>query len=226
MSKLTLLCTMIVIAFAPTAWAGWVVEYASGDITYISSGKMKQVSKEDGTSSLLDGKTGQSSMLNPGKKIYWQGSGKDFCATMLQLIPQLEQKPAKPGISIKPAGNETIAGISTKKYQVMADGQLAREVWIAKNQELANESKAFNRLTEEFTTCYPAQTTEEMVDRDPAYLKLGNQGFVMKEVTYINGNMPVSNDEVVNLRQENIADSEFEVPAGFRRVESLMEMYQ
>jgi len=31
----------------------------------------------------------------------------------------------------------------------------------------------------------------------------------MKDVTYLNGNMPVSSDEVVNLRQENIPNSVF-----------------
>lgn len=227
MSKLTLLCTMIVVGFAPSAWAGWVVEYASGDVTYLSSGKMKEVSKEDGTASLLDAKTKQSSIFVPGKKIYWQGTSKEFCAVMQQLIPQLEQKPAKPSINIKPAGNESIAGMATKKYQVMVNGQLAREVWIAENQELANENQALDKFGEDFTMCYPAQTTEEMVDRDPAYRKMESRGYVMKDVTYyLNATMPVSNSEVVSLRQEDIPDSVFEMPAGFRRVKSMMEIYQ
>ncbi len=226
MTKPALLFAIIAVGFAPNALAGWVAEYTSGDVVYISSGKMKQVSTEDGTSSLFDGKTGKSSVFSTSKKIYWQGTGEEFCAVMKQLIPQLDQKPAKPSISIEPAGNETIAGTVTRKYQVMADGHLHSEVWVAENQELANESKAVNKLGEEFSSCIPAQSTEEMVDRDPAYLKLVNQGYVMKEVTYLDGNMPVSSDEVISLRQENIPDSEFEVPAGFRRVQSLMEIWQ
>ncbi len=207
MSKLSLLFVMILIGFAASARAGWVVENASGDVTYLSSGSLKEVTKEDGTSSLYDGQSGRLSMLHRGKKIYWQGTVKGFCAVMQQLLPQLEQKPAKPGISIKQVGNETIAGIATKKYQVMVDGQLQEELWIAENQELANEMIAFNQFGEAFLKCYPAQTTEEMVERDPAYRKLATRGYVMKDVTYLNGNMPVSSEEVVSLRQKDIPDS-------------------
>jgi len=226
MSNFSLLFIMIVVGFAPGAWAGWVVETASGDLTYLSSGKIKNASKEDGTSSLSDSKSGQISMLNQGKHIYWQGTGKEVCAVMLQLIPQVEQKPAKPSISIKPAGNETIAGIVTEKYQVIVDGQLHRELWITENQELANEMILFMQFEEDFTKCYPAQSTEQIVDRDPAYRKLVTRGYVMKDVTYLNGNMPISSSKVVSLKQENIPDSEFEIPAGFRRVESLLEIWQ
>jgi len=226
MNKSLLFFTAILISFAADAWAGWVVENASGDVTYLSSGKLKQVSKEDGTSSLYDGESGRLSILHQGKKIYWQGTVKGFCAVMQQLLPQLEQKPSKPGISIKLVGNETVASIATKKYQVIADGQLQEELWITENQELANEMIAFYQFAEDFVKCYPAQTTEEMVQRDPAYRKLATRGYVMKDVTYLNGNMPVSTEEVVSLRQKDIPDSEFEVPAGFRRVQSLMEIWQ
>ncbi len=226
MRKLSLLSTLFVIGFAANAWAGWVLEYASGDVTYLSSEKLKQVSKEDGTSSLLDSKSGKLSILRRDKQIYWQGMVEDYCAAIQQLIPQLEQKPAKPAISIKQAGVDTIAGVATEKYQVMAEGRLRKELWLVENPELTNESKALNRFAESFSACYPAQTIEEMVDRDPAYLKLEAQGYVMKDVTYLDSNIPIHSDEVVSLKQKDIPDSEFEVPVGFRRVESIMEIWQ
>lgn len=46
----------------------------------------------------------------------------------------------------------------------------------------------------------------------------------MKKVTYMPG-VPVHSDAVVSLKKKNIPDSEFKVPADYRRVQTLMELW-
>jgi len=215
----------IVFLFAVNpAHAGWVIDHMSGDVMYVSSGKLKEVSKDDGTWSIYDGKTGKLSIINPAKKIYWQGTVQEFCAALKQMIPPMDASPAKPKVSIKQGGTETIAGLATQKYQVMTNGTLHKEIWIAENKALIEEMKSLEQYGKELIECYPAQTMEMMVDRDPGYQRIVANRYVMKEVTYESG-MPINSDEVVSLKQKNIVASEFDVPAGYRRVQTLMEIW-
>lgn len=212
-----------IFAFAGTANAGWEVRHASDDVTYVVSGKSKEESKGDGTWTIIDGKSGRVSMVHPGKKIYWQGSIGEFCTALKQMIPQPTKNPSRPKVTIEEAGGGTIAGLATKKYRVMADGQLHQEVWIAQVPELVEELNALEQQTG-IGKCSSAQSIEEFVSRDPAYTRLLEKGYVMKEVTYMSGT-PVSSDNVVSLMQRDIAGSEFDVPSGYRRVQSLMEIW-
>lgn len=215
---------LVLLTAVNPAQAGWVMDYVSGDETYISSGKSKEISKEDGTLSIVDGKAGKHSTINIAKKIYWQGTAKELCTALKQMIPQMEGSLAKPKVSVKQAGSEKIAGHTTQKYQVMANDRLHKEIWVTENKELAEEVKALEQYGKELIECRPAQTMEEMVERDPAYHQVVTKGYVMKEINYVSGT-PVYSDEVVSFRKKDIPASEFDVPAGYRRVQSLMEIW-
>jgi len=188
------------------AHAGWVIDHVSGDVMYVSSGKSKEVSKDDGTWSIYDGKAGKLSIINPAKKIYWQGMVMDFCAALKQMIPPMGASPAKPSVGIKQDGTEIIAGLATQKYRVMTNGTLHREIWIGENKALTEEMKALEQYGKELNKCHPAQTMEMMVDRDPGYQRIVANGYLMKEVTY-EFDMPIDSDGVVSLKQTNIPAS-------------------
>lgn len=204
--------------------AGWAIEYVSGNVSYLSSGKLKDVSSEDGTWSIIGGKTGKFSMVSPGKKIYWQGTAKEFCTALSKMMPVAGAAPAKPKINIKLGGRKTIAGHATQKYQVMANGQMHKEIWVTENKALAKEAKILLQYVNELIECRPPLSLQEMVERDPGYNKIVAKGYIMKEVTYESG-IRISSDEVVNLKQEHIPETEFSVPAGFRRINTLMEIW-
>lgn len=215
---------IVLFSIVNPAHAGWVIHHASGDVMYLSSGKSKEVSKDDGTWSIYDGKKGKFSIINTAKKIFWQGTVKEFCAELKQMIPQMETSLPKPKVSIKQDDSETIAGLTAQKYRLMTNGQLHKEIWIAENMALTKEMKALVKYEKELIECHPAQTMDEMVDRDPGYQGIVANGYVMKEVTY-ESDMPVDSDEVVSLKQKNIPASEFDVPAGYRRVQGLRKIW-
>ena len=204
-----------------SAWAGWVIDHDTGNVIYLSSGKLKDISQEDDSWSIYDSKAGKFIMINTAKKIYWQGTAKKFCEALKQMVPQIEVRLTKPEVSIKSGGSETIAGFTTKKYQVKANGQLYKEVWITENRELKNDMQAFEKYEKEMSGCRPPQTMEEMLDRDSGYRKLMSKGYALKEVTYESG-MLVNKDEVTGIKQKTIPAAEFNVPGGYRRVQTLM----
>lgn len=206
------------------AQAGWVIDHVSGDVVYISSGKSKEISKDDGTWSIYDGKSGRLSIVHTAKKIYWQGTVNEFCTALKQMIPREGANPTKPKVSIKQSGRETIAGYKTKKYKVMTNGTLYEDIWVAENKALTQEMNALEQYGKALSECYPMQSMDIMVDRDPGYQRVVAKGYIMKEVTYESG-MPVDSDEVASLKQKNIPVSEFDVPAGFRRVQALMDIW-
>lgn len=214
----------IVLLFAVNAvHAGWVFQHMSGDVMYIASGKSKEVSGDDGTWSVYDGTSGNISMISDEKRLYWQGSVNELCKELKKMVPQMGESPPRPEVNIDHEGSESIAGLKVQKYRVMADGQLYEEIWVAENKNLEEEMKLLLKYEKELMECSPAQTMEEMVGRDPGYEKIVN-GYVMKQVTYESG-MEVEGDEVVSVEQKDIPGSKFDVPAGYRRVGSLMEIW-
>ena len=131
---------------------------------------------------------------------------------------------SKPEVSIKSGSNETIAGLITKKYQVKTNGQLYKEIWVTENRALKKDMQAFEKYEKEMAGCRPPQTMEEMLARDSGYQKLMSKGYALKELTYDSG-MLVSKDEVTGIKQKTISDAEFNVPAGYRSVQTLMEIW-
>ncbi len=218
------LSLVFILAAAYTAAAGWVVEYDSGNTTYLTPAGLKDVSGEDGTVTLFDSQSRKLTMLRQDSKVYWQGSVKEFCGAMKQLLPQTGGGPAKPKVTISPDGMDTVAGTSVRKYRVMAAGQLHREVWVAETRDFAQAAELMDRFSGELRGCLPAMSIEEMVDGDPAYMKMASRGWVMREVNYMSGKA-VNTTTVVSIREQDVPASEFKVPAGYRRVNSLMEMW-
>lgn len=133
----------------------------------------------------------------------------------------------KVDVSVTKAGSGgTIAGHPTTKYRVMADGVLYATVWVAKDISQMKEMKklgldtmlgSFDKMHECLGADEDGMDVEVAVYASRDYKKIIDSGWVMKDATYFQSEMPVTMTEVVRLEKREIPASEFKVPAGIRK---------
>lgn len=85
---------LFVAGMALNAYAGWVQTEANGDVTYFSDGKVKDMSAEDATWSVIDSASGTITMVSPEKKVYAVSTLDEFCAFIEKMMSGMtpEQK--------------------------------------------------------------------------------------------------------------------------------------
>jgi Domain of unknown function (DUF4412) len=116
----------------------------------------------------------------------------------------------------------SIAGQSTTKIMVYADGKPYQEVWLAKGLTLKADLDLKRlrglqaQLTQAIMTDLP---NRQAVEEDPAYEQLLEQGYPIKIVELGEGGEPESVTEVVRLDKRDIPDREFQIPEGYRRID-------
>lgn len=121
---------------------------------------------------------------------------------------------------VKMEETEEIAGYGTARYQIMVDGELAEEVWIADDVPVAEELdlEAFAEYAaamKQFSGEYAYETSEEYIERMSTGYPMRTQPFRMGQAG------PVT--EVTSLVEMDVPDSTFEVPEGYEKV-TLMEL--
>ncbi len=132
----------------------------------------------------------------------------------------------KPRIDLRKTGQQaTIAGYTAVRYDVLADGELDSELWIAKGITAWREldPKKLERFEAEMAKagprCGPAQGRRGLSVDDPAW-KLAGEGFPVRTVHRGRGDITV---EVVKAESLSVPPAEFQPPAGFAR-KTLREM--
>jgi Domain of unknown function (DUF4412) len=122
----------------------------------------------------------------------------------------------------------TIAGSKATKIMVYADGKPYQEVWLAKGTTLKGDLdlKRMRGLQAKLTQAIIADTSSrQVVEEDPAYEKMLDQGYPVKVVDLGERGEPESAIEVTRLEKRDIPDKEFQPPAGYRRID-LREFFQ
>lgn len=115
---------------------------------------------------------------------------------------------------------EKIAGRNAVKYQILVNGALKEEAWLSESDKVNNEFdiikfySVFGDFTSQAGTSVFYQTNEK-------YIEFSKKGFPLKTINYNGGYESIS--EVTKLERAKIDNSEFEVPADFKKV-SLMEI--
>lgn len=146
---------------------------------------------------------------------------------MQQMMPGPTSKACQePHIEVRKTSQQaTIAGYPTVRYDVLADGKLESELWIAKGitawQEL--DSKKLERFSAEMTkaaACGPAKG--EGFGADPSW-KLANEGYPVREVAVDQKGRRGVTKEVVEVERRTIPTAEFQPPSDFTR-KTLQEM--
>jgi hypothetical protein len=129
---------------------------------------------------------------------------------------------ATPRVTVEPTGEtETIAGFSTRKFRVFADGKLHEEVWLTNDPAITREfdPKRAPETIAKLSACRGAQQSR-VQDTDP-YRQLFTQGWPLRSVAHDGG---FSRPNVVRAERKDFADAEFTPPTGFRKL-PLMEVF-
>lgn len=114
---------------------------------------------------------------------------------------------------------ETIAGWSTRKYRVLADGKLHEELWLTSDATVARElaaarvSDTFGRM---MGCMLGAQPAAGGVENSAEYRQLYAQGWPLRSVYYGAGGAS-GRSTVIKAERRDIAEREFATPAGYRR---------
>jgi hypothetical protein len=130
---------------------------------------------------------------------------------------------ARPQVRVEPtAETMMIVGHKATKTIVYADGKPYQEVWLARGLTLKGDLDLKRlrglqvKLTQAIMTDIPSRQT---VEEDPAYVQLLEQGYPIKIVELGEGGEPESVTKVVRIDKRDIAEREFQVPEGYRRID-------
>lgn len=100
-------------------------------------------------------------------------------------------------------------------------------MWLAKGLTLKSDLdlKQLRGLQARLTqVIMPHIFSQQLVEDDPAYEQLLEQGYPVKIVELGEGGEAASVTEVVRLDKRDIPEREFQIPAGYRRVD-LRELF-
>jgi hypothetical protein len=135
--------------------------------------------------------------------------------------PQVAAK--RPEVKVQQTSETaTLAGQKAVKTIVYADGKPYQEVWIAKGVALKPDLDLKRlrglqaKLTQAIMTDLPSR---QSVEEDPAYEQLLELGYPIKIVELGEGGEPESVTEVVRIDKRDVAEREFQVPEGYRRID-------
>jgi len=142
---------------------------------------------------------------------------KDLYNTMLEETINMYGETKQPAndstkTEIKNTGlTEEIAGYSSSGYEVYVNGKLREQLWISSAIPLKKDldMRKFASIIREIE---PNVNGEYVFENSESYLKLTESGFPMRTIDDL-GIMV----EVIKVEEQKIANSEFEMPADFKR---------
>lgn len=221
---------------------GWEIEESNGSVTKMSGDWIKvEETESDSYSSIYNVKDGILIIINSTEEQYAKGTVEDYCNSMKamtnslmegmspeeqkmmeQYMKQAGEAPA-PTVTIKEMGSGgKIAGYDTKKVQVLTDNELFEEIWIAQSDELSELIKAYAQVSPFVKELAGCSSFEINLEQDPtfseAYTELMLSGLEMKSIRHEYGT-PNPGTSITRIEQKSISSSEFQLPAGFTKVD-------
>jgi hypothetical protein len=218
-------------------------EFKTVSVSWLQGNRIKFMEEGDYIYYVWDLDKGQVTQVNTEAKIWTGGAFKDelegIRTYMAQFRDEFEEDeggattksastpPAakKPEVKIARTGEEaTIAGYKAVRYEVRRDGTLVEELWLSKDLDVSKDLDygKFRRLFQDWLEAVGAAMAE--IDGEGSapwfqaeeYLKLFAEGYALKQVEHEEGVAYIT--EVTSVEKKDIPPSEFEVPAGFRKV--------
>jgi len=216
----TVFALLCLLAASLPAWAGWVMVDQSGEKNLISQGRIKTVPQDASEGyTVMDFKKGQVLIVNLEEKTYAEASLDQFCKAMQQVMAkihsmfnQVEQpKKAQKVEVIKQGPGGKIAGFNTTKYKVMVDGKLKEEVWLTVEPDFVKEFDP--TMLSKLMAC---AAQPEDPESSPAYQKMIASGWLLRSIDYEGAEADTQTD-VTKLSKQDIPESEFQVPQGYKK---------
>lgn len=184
-------------------------------------------------------------LINPDKKAYWSGKPQDMKKSteeaqkkmmeeqmkkvppeqreaMKKYMEQMMAQKASPKkevkVAVKKTGEKaTVAGYSSQKYQILVNGKLREEMWLA--TKLKDVGAEFDRAKwEKFQKALTEMGgEEEPYSASREYLDLMEKGFSIKSVSYYEEGRK-SENVTTKVEKKKIPASEFQIPKGYKKV--------
>jgi Domain of unknown function (DUF4412) len=129
-----------------------------------------------------------------------------------------------PGVIKVERTSETamIADQPTRKYRVVVDGRLYEEDWLTTDSALSKEfaldkaSAVMSRVSACAQSSDPEGSHGIGVDEGRVYQKLYPQGWPLKAVSHAEGKTRTKT-EITQVERKDVAEGEFQPPAGYRK---------
>lgn len=128
-----------------------------------------------------------------------------------------------PQVAVERTGEtETIAGLATRKYRIVADGRLYEEIWLTTDPAVVQEmdpqraSETLGRMMACMLDANPRGGPSSVED-DPEYRKLYLAGWPLRSV-YHGGGGATGRSTIQRAERREVNDAEFAPPGGLRRV--------
>lgn len=140
-------------------------------------------------------------------------------AQMGSLFQDPNNCPEPPKVELrKTEQQDTIAGYKTVRYDLISDGKLETEIWVAKDITIGQDldPQKLQQFAAEMTKLVPCGGGGKhgLLGQDPVW-KLAREGYPVRTVDHTGGKEAKTTVEVVKAEQKTIPATEFQPPAGF-----------
>ena len=126
------------------------------------------------------------------------------------------EEPEEYDLKIEKTGEkERVAGKLAVKYTIKVNGSLKEEAWLSESDR-ANTEFDINKFYSVFTDFISQAGTVSFYQADEKYMEFSKKGFPLKSITYNGGYESIS--EVINLDKQKLSKEEFDIPAGYKKV--------
>ena len=202
--------------------------------TWFQGGKVRVDGALEGLSVLIDVKGGEGWLIEAQGKRYAGGAITDL-AGQLRKIEEDQARdeaaadetaeesprdavPARPhAIQVKDLGaGETLLGYQTTRHQVLVDGELLEELWLAPKVNVSSEVDlgAYQAALQRMLG--GAAAASQGYEESEAYRRLRSTGYPLRQVLYFVGEKTTL--EVTAVAVETLPASDFAIPKGFTRI--------
>jgi hypothetical protein len=224
----------LVLVATGAAQAGWVVVEADGTESFISKGRMR--GSWDTGISILDANTSTITMFDDMRRIYATGTVDELCTeiknfmeSMMSDMPPEQREMVQrmmghdkaPEVKIVDKGaGEKISGFDTKRYDVLADGELYEQLWIADDGDLVAECKPVMVMLARFSQCMASANPmggASDPEATPEYAGILEMGVIVRSVSAGELEEGIAPEEM-SIQKRDVPESTFKGPDGYRAV--------
>jgi len=239
MKKLSMVAALAALALgtALPAWAGYRVKEVDPEFpkevttSYFQGGKARVDGALEGLSIIIDAKAGEGWLVDEAGKRYAGGSiavlaeelrkaeapEEDAAGADEGAAGDADTGPEKPlAVEIKDLGAaEKLLGHETRRWQVLVDGELLEELWVAPTLDVGREidQAAFGAAMQKMLG--GTNSANQGYEDSPGYRKLRAGGYPLRQVLYFVGEKTTL--EVAEIAAEAIPAAKFAVPEGFKK---------
>lgn len=222
------------LAATGTAQAGWVLIEADGSEALISKGRMRG-SWDIGTS-IFDANSSKIVIIDDMRRTYASGTVDELCAQIKssvesmmgdmpaeqkEMVQQMMGHENAPEVEIVDKGaGERISGFATKCYDVLANGELYEQLWIADDGELVAECQPVMMMLARFSQCMASANPMAGAsdpEATPEYAGIFELGVIVRSVGAGELEEGIAPEETT-IEKRDVPDSTFKVPDGYRAV--------